>query len=143
MSLLEVVLALLAVALVTTLALVVAGRGARGGSRVAFALRMVAVVATTVTAGRVAWWAWQDGTGAFTLALVGVPMAAAVLVLAFTLARRPSRVVTWGAAVVMLAWSLLTGLGAGLFFLGPAVLMVVAAVASTQDGVASRPVGGR
>lgn len=138
MSLLELVVALLVVAVVAALVIALVGRGDGGGSRVAAVLRIVAVVATAVTAGVVGWWAWQEGTGAFTLALVGVPLAAALLVLGSTLAGRPSRVVTWVAAVVLLAWGLLAALGPGLFFLGPAALMVVAAVASTGDRTRSR-----
>ena len=37
----------------------------------------------------------------------------------------------WVAAVLMLGWALLTGLGLGMFFLGPAIVMLAAATAST------------
>ena len=138
--------ALLLVAVLASLGLAVVSRVSgvtAAAARVALALRLLAVVATTVVAGVVAWWAWQEDTGVFTLVLVGVPMAAALLVLGSTLARRPSGAVTWVAAVVLLGWALLTALGAGFLFLGPAVLMVAAAVVSTRGRVQPRPSHGR
>ena len=146
MSLWDVTIALLLVGVLAALALAVVSRVSGVtpvALRVAFVLRITAVVATTVVAAVVAWSAWRADTGVFTLALVGVPMAAALLVLGSTLARRPSGVVTWAAAVVLLGWGLLTGLGAGILFLGPAVLMVAAAAASTPGRVPPRVSHGR
>ena len=142
---LEVVATLLVVALVASLALARGRRRRNGdpvGGRVAFALRLSAVAATVLVAAVVACSALQQDTGAFVLALVGVPLAAALLVLGSSLTRRPSGMVTWLAAVVMLGWSLLTGLGAGLFFLFPAAVMLVAAVASNRDHREPAPIRG-
>jgi hypothetical protein len=44
---------------------------------------------------------------------------------------RPGTAVSWGAASVMLGWSLVTALGIGGYFLAPSALMVAAAVAAT------------
>lgn len=143
MSLLHIVASVLVVALLASLAPALSRRpdAAPVGGHFAFALRLFAVVTTVLVAAVVAWLALQQETGAFLLVLVGVPLAAALAVLGLSLTRRPSAVVTWVAAGVMLGWSLLTGLGAGLFFLVPAAVMLVAAVASTRDARKLRPLG--
>jgi hypothetical protein len=110
-------------------AVVLAVRG-RGPGRGAGALRFAAAIATAAVAAVVASPAWQD-SGAFAIALVGVPLLCAAAVLAAPPGGRSAPVVAWGAAVVMLGWSLLTALGLGGNFLVPSVLMVATAVAAT------------
>ena len=95
------------------------------------ALRVAAAVVTLGVGAGMAPAAWRD-SGAFALALVGVPAVAALAVLGLTVARRPATAVTWAAAAVILAWGLLTALGLGVAFLGPALLMTLAAGASTH-----------
>lgn len=141
MSLLELVFGALGVALLASLALALRHRD-RAGSRVAFALRLSAVAATTVVAAVMAWLGAESDTGAYTLPLVGVPLVAALLVLGFSLTGRPSGGVTWVAAVVMLGWSLLTAFGGGILFLLPAAMMLVAAVASTPGRTKPAPAVG-
>src|SRR5829696_3577206 len=65
--------------------------------------------------------------GWFAAVLLGVPV---VLALAPVLARG-ARPVTTAGAVVMLGWGLLLGLGLGLWFVLPALLLGVAAAAGT------------
>lgn len=120
----------------------VTGGAATGGSvvgtgasprRVA-ALRATGVLATVVVAAVIVVGWWEDsGTG--TLLVVGVPLVAATLVvLAGT--GRVAGAVTWLAAVVVVGWALLTGLGAGAWFLVPGAILLTAAV----DGAAGAPV---
>ena len=115
------------------------------GARAARALRLLAVAVTVAVGAALVAPAWRD-SGAFALVLVGVPVAAAVVVLGAELAARSATAATWVAAAVMLVWSLLTGLGLGLHFLGPSVLMALAAVVSTPGrrdrGAGATPVAG-
>lgn len=84
------------------------------------------VVAVVVTAGL-----WSDG-GASLLLLAGVPVLASALVLAARHGR--ARVVAlWVAAVVVCAWSLLTVVGTGMYFLPFGVLLLLAAVVTTTS----------
>ena len=117
-------------ALVVSAALAYGGRRPDSRNRVAPALRFVAVAVTAGVAVALFVPAWRD-SGSFAFALVGVPVASAGLVLGIGLAGRPTALAAWIAAAVMLAWSLVTSLGLGAYFLGPSVLMMVAAVAST------------
>lgn len=132
MPLAAVVGVLVVVALLASVALALGSRPAGARSRIASALRISAVIVTVVVAALVALPAWQD-SGAFMFALIGIPVACAMLVLGVDLTGRPTALVTWIAAAAMLAWSLVTSVGAGLYFLGPSVLMIAAAVGSTRD----------
>jgi hypothetical protein len=62
--------------------------------------------------------------------LLGVPTVAALLPLAADLAGRVVGVTTVLAAMVMFAWGLLLGLGDGVYFVVPALVLGAAAVAS-------------
>jgi len=103
----------------------------------AVALRVVGAVTTIVVAVVVAAISWAD-SGPFALALAGVPTAAAAPVLILTLRHRPGLIGVWVAAVVVLAWALLTGLGEGFYFLAPGALLLVAALATTANGATTR-----
>ncbi len=110
-------------------AVVLAVRGG-GPGRGARALRLAAAVATAAVAAVVASPAWRD-SGAFAIVVVGVPLLCAAAALVVPLGGRSGAAAAWGAAVVMLGWSLLTALGLGGYFLVPSALMVAAAVAAT------------
>ncbi|MEV4412312.1 hypothetical protein [Catellatospora sp. NPDC049609] len=75
-----------------------------------------------------------DDSGAAAAYLLGVPVLAAVCPVVADLAGRAVAVTTTVAALVLLAWGLLLGLGVGLWFLIPALLLGTAVVA----GIASR-----
>ncbi|MCZ7423502.1 MULTISPECIES: hypothetical protein [unclassified Micromonospora] len=62
--------------------------------------------------------------------LLGVPTVAALLPLAADLAGRAVGVTTTLAAMVMLVWGLLLGLGDGVYFVIPALVLGAAAVVS-------------
>lgn len=108
------------------------GVGIRGESvaTVGYGLRIAACVFTVVLALTVVGSAWAD-SGAFALLLVGVPILLAAGSLMAKGNGRRMTAVLWVAAVLMLGWALLTGLGLGMFFLGPAIVMLAAATAST------------
>jgi hypothetical protein len=88
-----------------------------------------------VTAAVLFRWTWADA-GWFTLCALGLPI---LLCLASVLAAatRYGLVVTWAATGLLLAWSLVLGLGVGLFLLPVAVFELVAAV--TQQEARSAP----
>lgn len=96
-------------------------------------LRAAGAVATLATGAVVAAVSWAD-SGLFTLVLVGVPVLAAVPVLLLRSHPRAAAVATWVAALVVLAWSVLTGLGTGAYFAAPGVVLLVAAVAALPSG---------
>jgi hypothetical protein len=104
--------------------------------RVAPALRVAAAAVTVLVAALAAAPAWRDG-GAFAVLLVGVPLLCAGAALAAGRGRRGAVPVMGTAAVIMLVWSLLTGLGVGGWFLAPSALLLAAAVASTRRRPAS------
>lgn len=108
------------------------GVGVRGESlaAVGYGLRIAACVFTVVLALTIVGPAWTD-SGAFALLLVGVPIILAAGSLMAKGNGRRMTAVLWVAAVLMLGWALLTALGPGMFFLGPAIVMVAAATAST------------
>ncbi|WP_199422267.1 hypothetical protein [Actinotalea solisilvae] len=96
-------------------------------------LRAVGVLATAVVAVVLVVGWWEDsGTG--TLLVVGVPLAAAALVV-LAGGGRAANAVTWLAAVVVIGWALVTGLGAGFWFIVPGALLLTAAV----DGAGISP----
>ena len=86
-------------------------------------LRRLALAVTVVLAAALAPSTVSDA-GWFAAVLLGVPVA---LALAPVLARG----VTTASAVLMLGWGLLLGLGVGLWFVLPAVLLGAAAAAGT------------
>ncbi len=96
-------------------------------------LRLLAVAATVGIAIALLPFTVEDSGGAAGY-LLGVPVVAAVVPLLADLAGRAVTVTTALGALVMLAWGLLLGLGIGLWFAIPALLLGVAAIA----GVSSR-----
>ncbi|MCZ2850028.1 hypothetical protein [Modestobacter sp. VKM Ac-2978] len=82
---------------------------------------------------------WRDA-GAFAFLLLGLPVVVC-LVAVLTSRSRYARWVTWAAAAVVLGWSLVLGLGIGLFFLP--VAFVLAAAAARDDPARQDPAGSR
>ena len=72
---------------------------------------------------------WSDNEGA-TAYLLAVPLVAAVAVAVADITGRAVGTVTAVAAMVVLVWGLLLGLGQGGYFLFPALVLVVAVLAS-------------
>ncbi|MBB2923007.1 hypothetical protein [Cellulomonas cellasea] len=108
-------------------------------------LRAAAAVATLVTGAVVAAVSWAD-SGPFTLVLVGVPALAVAPVLLLRARPRAAGIAAWVAAVVVLGWSVLTGLGSGAYFAAPGVVLLVAAIATLPGGAptpTSTPTSGR
>jgi hypothetical protein len=92
-------------------------------------LRWGALGLAAVTAVVLFPWTWANA-GWFALAALGLP----VLICLAPVLAAPARyavVVTWAAAGLLLAWSLLLGLGVGLYLL-PAVLVETAAAVTLQ-----------
>lgn len=98
-------------------------------------LRWSALGLAVVVAGWLIADVWSD-TGVFALVLLGLPVLVC-LVAVLASGSRYARAVTWGAAAVVLGWSLVLGLGVGLFFLPVAFLL--AAAAARHDSARSRP----
>ena len=69
-------------------------------------------------------------SGASASYLLGVPMVAALLPLVADLTGRAVGITTALGALVMLSWGLILGLGNGVYFVLPALLLGAAAVAS-------------
>ncbi|BCJ77968.1 hypothetical protein CS0771_75120 [Catellatospora sp. IY07-71] len=80
-----------------------------------------------------------EDSGAAAGYLLGVPVVAALCPLLADLAGRAVGVTTAAGALVLLGWSLLLGLGIGLWFAVPAVLLAVAAVAGVPARRAAGP----
>lgn len=93
------------------------------------ALRLLAFATTLGTATSLLPVTVAD-SGAATSYLLGVPLAAALLPLVADLTGRAVGVATALGALVMLCWGLLLGLGDGVYFVIPALLLGAAAVAS-------------
>lgn len=98
-------------------------------------LRWVAFGLAVLVAGWLGAEVWRDA-GVFTLVLLGLPVVVC-LVAALASRSRYARALTWGAAAVVLGWSLVLGLGVGLFFLP--VAFVLAAAAARDGPARSRP----
>ncbi|MCZ2806547.1 hypothetical protein O2W18_15665 [Modestobacter sp. VKM Ac-2983] len=98
-------------------------------------LRWSALGLAVVIAGWLGAEVWRD-SGVLTVVLLGLP-ALVCLIAVLASGSRYARVVTWGAAAVVLGWSLVLGLGVGLFFLPVAFLL--AAAAARHDPLRSRP----
>jgi hypothetical protein len=71
-----------------------------------------------------------DDSGWFAFMLLGIPLVDSVLALIADYVGRWVAGVTWIAALILIAWSLVTALGAGFYFLAPGLVMLVAAVLS-------------
>jgi hypothetical protein len=114
-----------------------------GRARIAVASRLFAGVATLLIAAVVAVISWRDA-GAFTWALAGVPVVAIAPMLALTASGRPAKLATLIAAVVVVAWTVITGLGTGAYFAAPGVLLLLAALLTSawQPPTGERPVSG-
>lgn len=71
-----------------------------------------------------------EDSGAAAVYLLGVPPAAAALALVADLTGRAVGITTTAAALVVLAWGVLLGLGIGMWFTLPALILGVAAIAT-------------
>ena len=95
------------------------------------ALRWLAVAATVAIAAAQLPGTWSDSGGA-TIHLLGVPLLTAAAVAVADATGRAVGTVTAVAALAMLVWGLLFGLGSGGYFLLPALILVVAVLASVR-----------
>ena len=80
-----------------------------------------------------------DDSGAAAVYLLGVPVVLAVGALAADLAGRAVASTTAVAALLMLGWGLYLGLGIGLWFVIPALVLGAAAIASVPSRRATVP----
>jgi predicted secreted protein len=80
-----------------------------------------------------------DDSGAAASYLLGVPLVAAASALVADFANRAVGITTVVAALVMLVWGLILGLGIGLWFIIPALILGIAAVASMSSRRAAVP----
>ncbi|MGY2085942.1 hypothetical protein [Blastococcus sp. SYSU DS0539] len=107
------------------------------GARGLIAVSLVGLAAFAAWSGRAAW----ADSGGFALVLFGVPLTCGLLAL---WAERASGTMLAPAVVALLGavsvgWSLLTGLGLGLGFLLPSLLLLAAATISWVDRGRDRP----
>ncbi|NEK87893.1 hypothetical protein GCU60_19310 [Blastococcus saxobsidens] len=107
----------------------------------------VLIVVSILSVAALAAWYWSEvweDSGSFAFALFGIPAACAVIALAAERATRTmaAPVLIAVLAAVAVGWSLITGLGIGLVFLVPSVLLLLAAAVSWGDRGrdAARPV---
>lgn len=112
------------------------GRQGNGPGPVARVLRWMTFAVTVGMAIAVFPAAWDD-TGTFAVVLVGVPVLAVASAVVAHLTGRAVIVVSWVAAAVMLAWSLITALGLGFYFVAPSLLMTLVAAMSTRQAAES------
>ncbi|GGO25298.1 hypothetical protein [Micromonospora parathelypteridis] len=112
-------------------------RGAAAGS-VGLMLRLLAIAATAWIVVALLPFTIDDSGGAASY-LLGVPVVAAVCPLIADLTHRAVGVTTTVSALVMLLWGLLLGLGIGLWFVLPALLLGVAAIATMATRHAAVP----
>jgi hypothetical protein len=96
------------------------------------ALRLLAVAATVGIVVALLPFTVEDSGGA-AVYLLGVPLLAAVLALVADLTGRAVGVTTTVAALVMLGWGLLLGLGIGMWFALPALILGIAAIATLSS----------
>lgn len=75
---------------------------------------------------------WPD-SGVFTLVLLGVPVVVAACSLGVPEQARWGQAAVWFAALLLLGWALLLGLGVGLVFV-PAALLLLAAATRLSSG---------
>jgi hypothetical protein len=92
-------------------------------------LRWLALALALVTAAVLFGPVWAD-SGGFAVWALGLPVLLCVAPIAVS-SSRYSVAVTWLVATALLAWSLLLGLGVGLFLLPAALVEVAAAAAQT------------
>lgn len=92
------------------------------------AVSLLCVLALVVLVGEVAW----ADSGSFALVLFGIPVvsSAGVLWIEFATGGLWACAVSTALAAISLAWSLVTGLGLGLYLLLPSSLLVVAVAVS-------------
>lgn len=74
-----------------------------------------------------------EDSGAAASYLLGVPVVAALCALIADVARRAVGITTTVGALVMLIWGLILGLGIGFWFIPPALLLGMAAVATMSS----------
>jgi hypothetical protein len=99
-------------------------------------LRLLAFAATVAMVVALSPFTIAD-SGTAAIYLLGVPVVAAVGPLVADRARRAVGITTTVAALVMLTWGLILGLGIGLWFVVPALLLAMAAVATASSRHAS------
>lgn len=105
------------------------------------ALRWFAIAATVAISVALLPGTLSDSGGA-TVYLLGVPLVAAAAVVAADVTGRAVGVVTTVAAVVMLVWGLLLGLGYGIYFVLPALVLGLAALATLRPRERETPAPG-
>ena len=99
------------------------------------ALRALALVLAVLTAALAVADAWSD-SGGFALLALGLPVAASLAAVLGS-SSRLAVPLTWAAALVMLAWALLLGLGLGGVLLPAALVEALAAVTQHRRAPAS------
>ncbi|MFG2046631.1 hypothetical protein ACGFIW_04280 [Micromonospora sp. NPDC048935] len=119
---------LVALFIVATALVRIRRRGAASGS-VGLLLRLLAIAATAWIVIALLPFTIEDSGGAISY-LLGVPVVAAVCPLVADLTHRAVGITTTVSAVVLLLWALLLGLGVGLWFVLPALLLGMAAIAT-------------
>lgn len=102
------------------------------------ALRSIAV-AVTVGIAIALFPTMSADSGSATAYLLGVPLAAAAAVVVADLTGRAVGVASTIAALTMLAWGLVLGLGPGVYFVLPALVLGIAALASVRPRDAVTP----
>ena len=95
-------------------------------------LRLAALLLTLMIAVVFFGWVWQD-SGWFGLLLIGVPVLCCLLAVLADATGFRTAMLTTLAAVGLLLWSLLTIVGLGLYFLGPAIILAAAAATTWQQ----------
>lgn len=94
-------------------------------------LRVAALLLTLLIAIGFSGVVWQDSAW-FGLLLVGVPVVCSLVAVIADLTGVRTALLTTLAAAVLLLWSLVTIVGLGLYFLGPAIVLAAAAATSWQ-----------
>lgn len=94
-------------------------------------LRLAALALTLGIAAVTIGWVWQD-SGSFGLVLIGVPLLCCLVAVVSDATGFRTAMLTTVAAVGLLIWSLLTVVGLGLYFVGPAILLAAAAATTWQ-----------
>ncbi|MCA2212051.1 hypothetical protein [Jidongwangia harbinensis] len=129
----------LAVFLAAATVVYLRGRGGTPGI-VGRALRMLAFAAAVGIVVALLPFTVED-SGAAAIYLLGVPLVAATAALAADLTGHAVGLTTTIAALVTLAWGLLLGLGIGMWFAIPAVILGCAAIATLSSRDPAVPSG--
>lgn len=95
-------------------------------------LRLTALLLTFTIAFVSFNWVWHD-SGWFGLLLIGVPVLCCLVAVVADVTSFRSAMLTTLAAAALLLWSLLTIVGLGLYFLGPAIVLAAAAATTWQQ----------